>query len=303
VTDVRTPVLYRAAGTVRAARRVELATRVMGRIESVLVRAGDPVHRGQVLLTVERASLTASQGQARSAVELAEKSLRRTERLYADSAATLVQLEAARNAYAQAEAQSGAVAADLAYTDVQAPFDGVITSRTADPGDLAGPGQTLLTLEDRNAREIVVTVPEELGERLRVGPEVAVRVGAGARSVTARVTAVVAGADPRSPTLEVRLVGPSSLAPGLAAVAELPAGERNALLVPESALIERGQLEGVYLFAPDSTFRLRWIRTGLPDGSAVEVVSGLKPGDIIALDPSKVHDGLVALPLLEGRED
>jgi RND family efflux transporter MFP subunit len=303
VSDAHGPATYRAAGTVRAARRVELATRVMGRIETVRARAGDPVRRGQVLLTIDRASLSASQGQARSGLELAEKTLRRAERLYADSAATLVQLEAARNGYSQAEAQSRAVAADLAYTDLQAPFDGVITSRMADPGDMAAPGQPLLILEDKSAREIVVTVPDELRERLRVGQEVPVRIGARERAVTARITAVVAGADPRSPALEVRLVGPSSLAPGLAAVAELPAGDRRTLLVPRSALVERGQLEGVYLFAPDSTLRLRWVRTGAPEGNAIEVVSGLNAGDSIALDASKVHDGLVALPLLEGPED
>ena len=303
VSDAAGPAFYHAAGTVRAARRAELATRVMGRIQSVRVRAGDRVRQGQMLLTIDRASLTASQEQARSGLELAEKNLRRTERLYADSATTLVQLEAARNAHSQAEAQSRAVAADLAYTDLQAPFDGMITSRMADPGDLAAPGQPLLVLEDESAREIVVTAPDELRERLRVGQPVPVRIGAGERSVAARIIAVVAGADPRSPTLEVRLVGPSSLTPGLAAVAELPAGERSALVVPRSTLIERGQLQGVYLFAPDSTLRLRWIRTGTPEGKAIEVVSGLRPGDVIALDATKAHDGLVALPLLGEAED
>lgn len=289
---------YRAAGTVRAARRAELSTRLMGRVESVRVRAGDVVRTGQLLLTVERAALTAAQQQAASGLEQAAATLRRTERLYADSAAPLVQLEAARTAHAQAQAQAAAVRADLAYAEVRAPFGGIVTGRMVDPGDQAAPGQPLLVVEDRSAREIVVTVPEEVGAQLRAGQSASVEIGAGVRRVTARIEAVVPGADPRSPTVEVRLSGPAGLAPGLAAVAELPAGGRSALLVPVTAVTRRGQLEGVYLFAPDSTLRLRWIRTGRGLDSTVEVLSGLVAGDLVALDAARARDGVRARPLL-----
>ena len=289
---------YRAAGTVRAARRAEVATRLMGRVEAVHVRAGDRVRPGQLLLTVERASLTAAQQQAAAALDQAAATLRRTERLYADSAAALVQLEAARTARAQAQAQARAVQADLAYAEVRAPFAGVVATRLVDPGDQAAPGQPLLVIEDRTAREIVVTVPDEVGDQLRRGQAAAVEIGAGARRVTARIEAVVPGADPQSPTVEVRLSGPADLTPGLAAVAELPAGGRSTLQVPASAIMRRGQLEGVYLFAPDSTLRLRWIRTGRVQDSTAEVLSGLLPGDLLALDASRARDGVRARPQL-----
>lgn len=290
---------YRAAGTVRAARRAELATRIMGRVESVRVRAGDRVGPGQLLLTVERASLTAAQQQAAAALDQAAATLRRTERLYADSAAPLVQLETARTAHAQAQAQARAVQADLAYAEVRAPFAGVVATRMVDPGDQAAPGQPLLVIEDRTAREVVVTVPDEVGEQLRAGQTAAVEIGAGGRRVTARIKAVVPGADPQSPTVEVRLSGPTALAPGLAAVAELPAGGRSTLQIPQSAITRRGQLEGVFLFAPDSMLRLRWIRTGRARDSTVEVLSGLVPGDLVALNASRAQDGMRARPQLQ----
>lgn len=289
---------YRAAGTVRAARRAEVATRLMGRVESVLVRAGDRVHRGQLLLRVEPASLTATGQQAAAGLDQAAATLRRTERLYADSAAPLVQLEAARTAHAQAQAQARAIQADLAYAELRAPFAGVVAARMVDPGDQTAPGQPLLVIEDRTARQIVTSVPAEVGEQLRAGQTAAVEIGAGGRRVTARIEAVVPGADPQSPTLEVRLSGPADLAPGLAAVAELPAGSRSGLEVPAGALTRRGQLEGVYLFAPDTTLRLRWIRTGRERDSTVEVLSGLLPGDIVALDASRARDGVRARPQL-----
>jgi RND family efflux transporter MFP subunit len=270
----------------------------MGRVESVEVRAGDRVRPGQLLLAVERASLTAARQQAAAGLDQATATLRRTERLYADSAAPLVQLEAARTAHAQAEAQVRAVQADMAYAEVRAPFAGVVAARMVDPGDQAAPGQPLLVVEDRTAREIVAAVPAEIGEQLRAGQSAAVEIGAGGRRVTARIESVVPGADPASPTVEVRLSGPPDLPPGVAAVAELPAGGRSALEVPASALTRRGQLEGVYLFASDTTLRLRWIRTGREHDSTVEVLSGLLPGDIVALDASRARDGLRARPQL-----
>jgi RND family efflux transporter MFP subunit len=295
--------VYRAAGVVRAARRADLSTRLPGRVESVRVRAGDQVRAGQLLLTVERASLTAAERQAASALELATTNLRRVERLYADSAAPLVQLEAARNAVAQAEGQVAAVASDLAYADVRAPFAGTVAGRLVDPGDHAAPGQPLLVVEDRGAREIVVTIPDELRHRVRRGQNVTVEIGDGRRRVTARVLAAVTGADLRSPTVELRLAGPTDLTPGIAAVAEIPTGEGTALMVPAGAMVERGQLQGVYLFAPDSTLRLRWIRAGRVRGDSVEVVSGLRAGDLLALDGEGARDGLRARPLLPGGPD
>ena len=295
--------VYRAAGTVRSARRAELSTRLVGRVESVRVRAGDRVRTGQLLLTVERASLSAAERQAASSLELATANLRRVERLYADSAAPLVQLEAARNALAQAEGQARAVRADLSYADLRAPFDGTVASRLVDPGDNASPGLPLLVIEDRGAREIVVTVPDELRHWLQPGRDLEVEIGAGRRGITARILAVVIGADPRSPTVELRLSGPADLAPGLAAVAEIPMEEHSVLLVPAGALVQRGQLDGVFLFAPDSTLRLRWVRLGRSRGDSVEVVSGLQPGDLVALDGAGARDGTRARPILPAGPD
>ena len=295
--------VYRAAGTVRSARRAELSTRLVGRVESVRVRAGDRVRTGQLLLTVERASLSAAERQAASSLELATANLRRVERLYADSAAPLVQLEAARNALAQAEGQARAVRADLSYADLRAPFDGTVASRLVDPGDNASPGLPLLVIEDRGAREIVVTVPDELRHWLQPGRDLEVEIGAGRRRTTARILAVVIGADPRSPTVELRLSGPADLAPGLAAVAEIPMEEHSVLLVPAGALVQRGQLDGVFLFAPDSTLRLRWVRLGRSRGDSVEVVSGLQPGDLVALDGAGARDGTRARPILPAGPD
>lgn len=293
-------VRYEAAGTVRALRRVELATRLMGTIASVRVRAGDRVRAGQLLLTLQAGSPEAGLAQARAGLDLAARTLRRMERLYADSAVPEAQLDAARAAHAQAEGQERAAEVEAGYAGLHAPFAGVVTARHAEPGDLAAPGQPLLVIEDAGAREIVVGVPDDLLGGIRTGLVVPVRIGAGERRVDARVIAVVPVSDPGSRTAEVRLTAPAGLPSGASAVAEFPVGSAGALRVPAAALVRRGQLVGVFVFAADSTVRLRWIRIGRVEGGTADVLAGLEDGDIVALRPDSLSDGARARPRLDG---
>jgi RND family efflux transporter MFP subunit len=291
---------YEAAGTVRAVRRVELATRLMGTIASVRVRAGDRVRAGQLVVTLEAGSPEAGLAQSRAGLELATRTLRRMERLYADSAVPEAQLDAARAAHAQAEGQARAAQVEVGYAGLRAPFAGVVTARLAEPGDLAAPGQPLVVIEDAGAREIVVGVPDDLLGGIRAGLTVPVRIGAAEQRVEARVIAVVPYSDPGSRTAEVRLTAPAGLPSGASAVAEFPVGSAGGLQVPAGVLVRRGQLVGVLVFAADSTVRLRWIRIGRVEGDAAEVLTGLEDGDLVALQPDSLRDGARARPRLDG---
>ncbi len=284
---------YRGAGTVRAVRRAELATRMMARIETIRVRAGDRVRSGQVLATLERGAVVAAGSQAAAGLGLATTTLRRMERLYADSAIPVAQLEAARAAFEQARGQADAASAEMGYASLVSPFDGVVTARTADPGDLAAPGQPVLVVEDLRTREIVVGVPDPVAAELVIGESVTVLVGAEQRTVMAKIAAVVPSADPVSRTVEVRLTTSAPLTPGLTAVAEFPSPVRatGELVVPRRALVERGALTGVFVVTADSTARLRWIRLGRIIGFGVVAASGLAPGDVIITQPAQVRDG------------
>ncbi|MEZ4588596.1 MAG: efflux RND transporter periplasmic adaptor subunit [Gemmatimonadales bacterium] len=291
---------YRAAGVVAATRRAELATRAMARIENVAVRAGDRVRAGQLLVSLDPSSQRAAGDQAEAGLELATSNLRRMERLYADSAVPLAQLEAARTGFEQAQGQVAAAKAELGYARIVAPFAGVVTARLADPGDLAAPGQPVLVVEDEGPREIVVALPERLALAVGRGDSIEVEIGSEARVIAARVRAVIPSAEPGTRTVEVRLVARERLVTNVAAVARIPVATEGdaAISVPVESVLERGQLAGVFVFAPDSTVRLRWVRLGRVADGRVEVVSGLRPDDLVARDPTAVRDGEPARPIL-----
>jgi len=296
---------YRAAGVVTARRRVELATRAMARIESVNVRAGDRVQAGQVLVSLDPSSQRAAGDQADAGLELATSNLRRMERLYADSAVPLAQLEAARTGFEQAQGGVAAAKAELGYAKIAAPFAGVVTARLADPGDLAAPGQPVLVVEDEGPREIVVALPERLVLAVSRGDSIDVEIGSDARVIPARVRAVIPSAEPGTRTVEVRLEAREQLVTNVAAVARIPvvADDDSTISVPMESVLERGQLVGVFVFAPDSTVRLRWVRLGRVTEGRVEVVSGLRSDDLVARDPAAVKDGEPARPILVGVGD
>lgn len=293
------PIRYEAAGSVRPLHRAELATRLTGTVRAVRVRAGDRVGAGQVLVTLDSGSPEAGLEEARAGLELANRTLHRMERLFADSAVPAAQLDAARAAAAQAESRARSAQSDLGYAVLRAPFAGIVTERLADPGDLAVPGRPLLVIEDTGAREIVVGVPDDLLEGIKVGSLVPVRIGAGDRRMEGRVIAIVPVSDAGTRTAEVRISAPAGLPSGASAIAEFPAGSSSELRVPARALIRRGQLVGVLLFAPDTTVRLRWIRIGRIAAGRAEVLAGIADGDLIAVNPDSLADGARVRPRVE----
>jgi YD repeat-containing protein len=146
----------------------------------------------------------------------------------------------------------------------------------------------LLTVAAHGPREVVVGVPVEVAAGLEPGREIVVH-GPAAEPTVARVRAIAAGADPRSRTIEVRAELPATWPSGVAVTALVPAGTHEGIVIPESAVVRRGQLTGVRVSGQDGV-SLRWIRLGRriettdAHGRAhanVEVLSGLEPGERI----------------------
>ncbi|HET8869671.1 MAG TPA: efflux RND transporter periplasmic adaptor subunit [Aquabacterium sp.] len=293
-------------GVVEAVRQSTVAAQVPGNIIERLVKAGDAVKAGQVLMRIDsrdtQAALDMRQAevsQAQAQLENARLQWERTQTLKAQgfvSAAALdsaqAQLKTAQAAVAAAQAGRNQAALAKGYTNVVAPFDGLVLSTMAEVGDLAGPGRPVLTLYSPQAMRAVVQVPASQSDALKAAKQVAVETAQGWVAPT-KITPLP-GTDPVSQTVEWRLDLPKEvkgLLPGQTIKVRWngvdtasTAMTAQPLTVPSSAVLRRGELSAVYVVR-DGRFVLQSVRTGPASGSApVTVWSGIKAGDRIAAD-------------------
>ena len=202
----------------------------------------------------------------------------------------------------QAEAEVESAAASLGYSRIVSPIDGIVTSRTAEPGMMANPGSPILAIEDTRTYQLEVALEESRVTTVRLGQNARIEIAAlGSAPIDGRVTEIAPSSDPASRTYIVKLqlknsTDHSALRSGLFGRAIFTTGERQALVVPQSALVRRGQLEGVYLVA-DGVAVFRIVKTGKPYEQGVEILSGLSPGTHILTAPSAdVSDGVRITP-------
>jgi len=307
-----------ALGTVHASETAELAAQMMGNVTAVHVREGDAVKRGQVLAVIDpsgaqagleraQAALSAARHErtaAQSQRTLAQSTLKRYATLFerksvspqeydevaARSAAAEARAEAAAASEAQAKAAVAQAQTAFGHTRIRAPFDGVVTARKVDPGAMAAPGTPLLTVEGTGRHRVDVTVDESSLRFVKLGAHVPVLLDAypGER-LEGRVRQIVPAADPASRTFLVKIELPRSpvLRSGLSARARFSRGEREALLVPRTAVVDRGALKGVFVVGQDHVAALRYVTVGGAMGDRVEVLSGLGPREIIVQAPAE----------------
>jgi RND family efflux transporter MFP subunit len=307
-----------AVGTVRAADVAQLSAQMMGNVTAVNVHEGDAVRRGEVLVTIDQAqpraaleraqaALTAAQHEvaaAQSQKDLAEATLKRYETLYQrksvspqefDEVKTRAQsaaanAEAAQAAQAQAKAAVAQAQSAFGYTTIRAPFDGLVTERKVDPGALAAPGMPLLTVESTKQFRLEATVDEASLRFVHMGQTVPVTLDAYPDPpLQGKVTQIVPSADPASRTFLVKIELPRSpvIRSGLFGRAHFPRGQRSALVIPETAVVDRGAMKAVFVVGHDKIASLRYVTVGSPIGDRVEVLSGLAPNESVVLSPGE----------------
>lgn len=272
-------------GTVRARTRATLEAKVSGRIEKLPVALGQAVKAGELIAQLDAAEIKARVDQAQANLEHAEQDAKRIATLFAQQAATRSELDAIEARRRAAAAGVTEARAMLAYVQVLAPYDGVITKKWAEAGDLAMPGKPLVDIEDLTALQLIADVPETLAETLKVGVSLGVRIDTLAKEVPATLVERAPAADPASRTVAVKLDLPvtAGLMPGQFArlIVPLPAGET--LRVPTAALVTRGQLDLVFVVTNQHS-QLRLVRTGRHVGSEVEILAGLTAGETVVTE-------------------
>jgi membrane fusion protein, multidrug efflux system len=270
---------------VRPSLRASLEAKVSGRIETMSVAAGQTVKRGDVLAQLDVREIQAKLDQAKALREQAAGDLKRYDALLAQSAATQAEYDAIQSRYRVAEAGLIEAQTMLSYSTISAPFDGVITRKLADVGDLASPGKPLLEMEAQDKLRLEADVPEALLSKVKLGNKLAVRISELPGNIDGVISEISPTADANSRTFRVKLDLPPSpdLRGGQFGRAVIPVAETSSLVIPAAALVQRGQMEIVFV-AANNLAQLRLVKTGKRLGNQVEILSGLNTGESIVID-------------------
>lgn len=291
---------YELDGVVEAVRQATVAAQATGRVASLRVQVGDRVKAGQVLATIDdrdtQTGVARSQAQvAQAEAELANAlaNVQRTRDLRRQGFVSQAALDVAESQYQAAQAGragagAGAQQARLAqsFTQVTAPFDGYVLETLAQAGDLALPGKPVATVYAPQPLRVVVQVPASMAQQARGAQRTELQVAG--QWVAPVAQQGVSAADPVSQTLTWKLdVGASAAAqllPGQPTRVRFVGAQVQRMVVPQSALLRRGELTAVYV-ASDKGFALKAVRLGADQGAAgVEVLAGLKAGDAVAVN-------------------
>lgn len=311
-------------GNLIGAATVEVVPKTNGRLESVSVRLGDPVRRGQVVAQLEDNEIQEQVRQAEAAYEVSGASIRqreadvkfneanfeRSKNLYArqlipkqtmDDAdlkyqAAIAQLDLAKAQFQQSKARLDELKLNLANTIVRSPVDGFIGKRYLDPGASVGPNNPVASVVDIHFVRLVVNLVEKDLKQITAGKPAVVEVDAyPGETFGGKVARVAPVLDPatRTAQMEVEIQNASGrLKPGMYARVKLTVDQKaGALVVPRTAVMTFEGKKGVFV-ASNNTAKFLPVETGIEQDEIVEVVKGLDEGvRVITTGAQALKDG------------
>ncbi len=300
VQPVAVPAERELDGSIEAVNQATVSAQTSGRVAEIFYDVNDFVPAGALIIklrsTEQRAGLQQAEAAQREAAAREAEAQTRYTRLSdmyerkVVAKAQLDQVAAERDAavarLAAARAALDSAREGVAYTEVRAPYAGIVTARLVRVGEAVVPGTPLMSGLALEKLRVTVDIPQTLVEQVRKLRKAAVYV-AGRRIEATRVT-IFPQADPATNTFRTRVDLPANAAdlyPGMFVKVGFVTGESPRLLVSKSAVIARSEVTAVYVVDGDGRVSLRQVRTGNAFGERVEILSGLGAGERVALDP------------------
>ena len=286
------PQLTEVTGTVRPIQRAVLAAKVTGAITELPVALGQSVRAGEVLLKTFTGEAAAQVAQARAQLNLTRRDLDRERTLLEKGASTADSVRNLTDRLTVHQAALQEAEAKLSYTEIRAPFDGVIARRWINAGDLASPGQPLLEVEGSSGFEILAQIPESLAASLKTGA--AIECDAGGAKFAGRLREVSSTSDAATRTTEVKIDVPATtpVRSGLFVRLVIPGRVNRTIVVPAAAVSLNGQMEQIFVVGPDNRAVLRLVRSGAARGDRLEILSGLNGRERLVLNaPAGLREG------------
>ena len=289
-----------------------LSAQVMGRVTSVLVREGDTVQPGQLVVSLDSVQALADVDRSHAAVASSEAEMKAAETDAALAKSTLARyqmlrdrksvspqefdeverrsesatarVEAAHAHMLAAKSSEAASRESAGYSRLHAPFAGIVTARHVDPGTMATPGMPLLDVDKNGSLQLHVSVDESLLPLLRRGTIVPVTI---AQPLNGRITEIVPAAAPSSHSFLVKIDLPTTagLHPGMFGTAGIKTANYSALLVPQSAVVNHGSLNSLWILDVNHVASLRYVTVGAKHDAMLEILSGVSSGETFVLSP------------------
>ncbi|MEY2703499.1 MAG: hypothetical protein RLY43_2138 [Bacteroidota bacterium] len=289
-----------ASGKIESENSANLSTRMMGYVTKLNVKVGQNVSAGQLLVSInntdlqaKKAQVDASITQATAAYKNAKKDYDRFVNLFAQQSASQKELDDMTARYEMAKAGLEAtkqmrneVMAQFSYSNITAPFSGIVTNTFVKEGDMANPGMPLVSIEGASRLQVTAMVSESDISNVKNGMPVTVNVKSLNKEVTGKVSEVSLSAKNTGGQYLVKVTltkNDKEILSGMFVNVQFPTAKKeitqsvksDIVLVPESALVKQGQLTGIYTVGSGNVAILRWLRIGKTFGNQVEVLSGL----------------------------
>lgn len=290
VAPVRTDRFYdrvEALGTTRANESVDITTTVNERIVELRFDDGKRVEAGEVLVVLERDQEIAAVKAAEAILDERRSAYERAQRLESRQFAATAQLEERLAAMKEAEAELDIARAELAEREIRAPFAGQLGLRNVSVGTLVEPGDVIVTLSDLSVMKLDFAVPSTYLASLRPGLEILARTPAfGGQEFAGEVRSVANQVDQVTRSVLARALVPNPdnlLRPGLLMTVTLLKNPRDALVVPEEALVPRGERQFVLVVHRDRDGEVerRAVEVGARRPGEVEILGGLEPEELV----------------------
>jgi membrane fusion protein (multidrug efflux system) len=273
-----------STGTLRAREEIQLKSEAAGRVVSLPLKEGTRVPRGRLLVKLNDESLQAQLIKARAALKVARTNLARQSRLLEEKFISQQEYDIANQAAATALGDLGLLEAQIALTEIRAPFDGVVGLKLVSLGSYLTPGTPVANFLSDRPLKVDFSVPEQYFDSVAPGKSVVFTIQGDSLRHLARVYAVDPKVDEQTRTVNVRAVcdpSDSALTPGAFARLTLVFREKpDALAIPSQALVPTQTGQQVYVVRQGAAVS-RPVRTGLRTAAKVEITEGLRPGDTV----------------------
>jgi len=289
-------------GALQAERHVRIFNQESGHIVSLPFHPGDEVKKGTLLVQIEDSLLQSELDKAEATLAQTQLDLQRIKSLMPRKLASEEELTRARTAQELARAEKAILETRLSYTLIRAPFDGVISERAYEPGDVAPLHSLILSMYAPEDLKIELPVSELVVGQLNRGDTVQVRIDAlGSQTWPGKIQRIYPDINARTHKGRIEVHLQQSIAgarPGQLSRVSLKISTRPRLVMPFAALRHDNQGQYVFRVDADNKASLTRIRTGLLSGAQIEVLEGLAPGDrVVTRGFQGLRDGKSVLPV------